>query len=160
MNVRRVVMASCQKLNGLSSSAVPEGTCGVCIHGPCTKIGNNDNNSYVVTETKYKTGDDQPDKHTRIVVCAANKYGLVVFIGVRHFCPVMRQSMEYWKAANKGSTLEALRSTFGEVQGFIDQYGVFMDRKEAYAVASAAGQINTRRPKGYPEYMLFSEDLY
>jgi hypothetical protein len=68
--------------------------------------------------------------------------------------------MEYWKAANKGSTLEALRSTFGEVQGFIDQYGVFMDRKEAYAVASAAGQINTRRPKGYPEYMLFSEDLY
>jgi hypothetical protein len=29
----------------------------------------------------------------------------------------------------------------GAEQGFVDQWGTFMDRKEAYAVAVAAGQI-------------------
>jgi len=45
-------------------------------------------------------------------------------------------------------------------QGFIDQRGVFMDRKEAFLVARAAGQINVRREKSSPADTLFSEDLY
>ncbi|ARK07913.1 hypothetical protein phiA829_093 [Aeromonas phage phiA8-29] len=45
-------------------------------------------------------------------------------------------------------------------QGFIDQWGKFMNREEALAVATAAGQINARRPKTFPETKLFSEDLY
>lgn len=49
-----------------------------------------------------------------------------------------------------------------EDQGFVDQFGVYMDRKEAYQVAKAAGQLH------YPERCgssldgpkLYSEGLY
>jgi hypothetical protein len=43
-------------------------------------------------------------------------------------------------------------------QGFIDQFGVFMTREEAYEVAKAAGQIKYRC--GGDEGRLFSENLY
>lgn len=46
-------------------------------------------------------------------------------------------------------------------QGFIDQWGTFMDRKEAYQVAKAAGQILYGPHLGHcepPE--LDSSDLY
>lgn len=68
----------------------------------------------------------------RRVVCAANKYDCdyggidMIFIGVRHFCPIMRQNMEPHKDFIKRES---------EAQGFIDQFGVFMDRKEALQVA-------------------------
>lgn len=93
----------------------------------------------------------------RRVVCAANKYDCryggvdMVFIGVRHFCPVMRQNMEPHKDFIKRES---------EVQGFIDQFGVFMDRKEALQVARDAGQLNVVRIKTWPSDELFSEDLY
>lgn len=51
-----------------------------------------------------------------------------------------------------------------EVQGFIDQFGVFMNRNEAWDVALAAGQIryieswNYRPSEG--GYVLYSENLY
>lgn len=75
----------------------------------------------------------------------------MVFIGVRHFCPVMRQNMEPHKDFIKRES---------EVQGFIDQFGVFMDRKEALEVARNAGQLNIARIKTWPDNELFSEDLY
>lgn len=53
-----------------------------------------------------------------------------------------------------------LRNCGDYEQGFIDQWGKFMNREEALAVATAAGQINVRRPKTFPETELFSEDLY
>lgn len=93
----------------------------------------------------------------RRVVCAANKYDCgygwidMVFIGVRHFCPVMRQNMEPHKDFIKRES---------EVQGFVDQFGVFMDRKEALQVARDAGQLNVVRIKTWPSDELFSEDLY
>ena len=93
----------------------------------------------------------------RRVVCAANKYNCklggipMVFVGVRHYCPVMRQNMEPHKYfINRES----------EVQGFIDQFGVFMDRKEALEVAKEAWQLNVARIKTWPDDELFSEDLY
>jgi hypothetical protein len=44
-------------------------------------------------------------------------------------------------------------------QGFIDQWGKFMGREEAFDVATAAGQI--RHKSGNPDSKeLFSEDLY
>lgn len=46
----------------------------------------------------------------------------------------------------------------GEVQGFIDQHGVFMDRREAANVAADAGQLH--RYGGAKPEVLFSEDLY
>jgi hypothetical protein len=45
-----------------------------------------------------------------------------------------------------------------EEQGFIDQFGVFMTREEAYVVAKAAGQIKYRC--GGDDGVLFSENLY
>jgi hypothetical protein len=96
---------------------------------------------------------EQPKDPVRVVVCAANKYGDKVFLGARHFDERMRESMEFFD-------IPKLRKAVGEVQGFIDQWGVFMDRKEAYQVALEAGQINVRRPKSIPAEKLFSEDIY
>lgn len=90
---------------------------------------------------------------TRLVVCAANKYGEHVFTGIRHFCPIMCKNM-------KDHDIAWMRKEFGEVQGFVDQHGVFMDRFEALTVATEAGQINRYREKTTPIDRLFSEDLY
>lgn len=87
----------------------------------------------------------------RFVVCAANKYGHYIFTGVRHFCPVMCFNMAHYD-------IKGLRNEYGDVQGFIDQYGVFMDRKEAAIVAAEAGQLD-RYGDVKPD-VLFSEDLY
>lgn len=89
---------------------------------------------------------------TRVVVCAANKYGPFVYTGIRHFCPIMRQNMS-------NANIPQLSRIFGEVQGFVDQYGVFMDRIESLQVAKDAGQIDRWRPKN-PGNWLCSEDLY
>ena len=91
------------------------------------------------------------DRPARSVVCAANKYGDLVFIGVRHFCPVMQFNMQSYD-------IKKMRAENGEVQGFIDQFGVFMDRKEAAIVAKESGQL-ARYSDQFPE-VLFSEDLY
>lgn len=91
---------------------------------------------------------EQPKIPTRVVVCAANRYGDLIVCGARHFDMVMRAQI---KAANIERSVPE--------QGFIDQWGVFMDREEALLVATAAGQINVRRPKS-PGNELFSEDLY
>lgn len=51
-----------------------------------------------------------------------------------------------------------------ETQGFVDQFGVFMDRKEAWEVALAAGQIRFIESWNYRHsedgYILYSENLY
>lgn len=90
---------------------------------------------------------------TRLVVCAANKYGEYIYLGVRHFCPFMCEAME-------NDDIDVMRQAFGEIQGFVDQHGVFMDRFEALTVATEAGQINRYREKTTPIDRLFSEDLY
>lgn len=90
----------------------------------------------------------------RFVVCAALIHGGTIICGPRHFDKVMCdqiEALEYGLAPGDGSHWE---------QGFVDQYGVFMDRKEALQVATDAGQINVRGPKTHPETQLFSEDLY
>ena len=92
------------------------------------------------------------ERGQRFVVCAANQYGEhFMFIGVRHFCPLMRKNMAT-------SDIKWMREKFGEHQGFIDQWGVFMTREEALAVAEAAGQIRFRC--GGDGEKLFSENLY
>ena len=54
--------------------------------------------------------------------------------------------------------IESLRLQHGEIQGFVDQYGVFMSRQEAHAVALLNNQIKYR--VGGDEFKLFSENLY
>lgn len=88
----------------------------------------------------------------RVIVCAANelKNGIVV-LGVRHYDQLMMRQLHAMEMLEMGRTGE---------QGFVDNKGEFLTREEALVVATEAGQINTRREKGWPEHMLFSEDLY
>lgn len=88
----------------------------------------------------------------RLVVCAATRYGDVVIPSARHHDPLMHQTAKLMGVS---------RVTHGiPEQGFIDQFGVFMDRKEALAIAVHMGQVNVYRPKSAPYDALFSEDLY
>lgn len=87
----------------------------------------------------------------RVVVCAAirRKDGKMV-CGARHYDPAMRgQFLRGGKRPKKWISAE---------QGFIDQFGVFMNREEAYKVADAAGQI--KYGMDHSKGTLYSEDLY
>lgn len=91
----------------------------------------------------------------RRVVCAAIKgfsvaRGEILITGSRHFDSVMRAIIEHLGLSGLPNTWK---------QGFIDQWGEYMSREEAFKVALAAGQI--RQKTGNPDSKeLFSEDLY
>jgi hypothetical protein len=95
------------------------------------------------------------------IVCAANKYTIdfsneppetLIITGARHYDKIMRQQINaldeyYWSCKTE------------EVQGFIDQFGNFLTREEAYIIAKENGQII--RECGNPNSVqLFSEHLY
>lgn len=101
----------------------------------------------------------------RWVVCAANRSVTTgrIICGARHYDTIMRshtvrpKGILYWICRLFGKTLARLRKEWrGSEQGFIDQCGVFMDRREAYQVALASGQIKPGAVNG----RLYSEDLY
>ena len=48
----------------------------------------------------------------------------------------------------------------GEDQGFIDQFGDYHTREQAYVIAKIAGQLEGRVKTGSRETSLYSEDLY
>ena len=85
-----------------------------------------------------------------------------IVVGIRHFSRDMREIMS--KAYGEGYHLLV------KTQGFVDQYGKFYDRQEAWKIADKMGQI--RRTTGWEslsnprpanvgdEGMLFSENLY
>lgn len=85
----------------------------------------------------------------RQVVCAANKYGDKIVLGVRHFCPLMCQHLE---ALGLDGGLEE------HEQGFVDQWGNFMTRKEALHVLKTNGRFI--RDDQYQSETLYSENLY
>lgn len=90
------------------------------------------------------------------VVCAAirNKRTGLILCGPRHFDKTMvmliRQSIvnpkfnESWADAD---------------QGFVDQFGNFLGRREAYVIAEKNGQLLDERPS-HTKGCLYSEDLY
>lgn len=82
------------------------------------------------------------------VVCAAVRLKLgIVVCGPRHFDSTMRKM------------LEQLRLTVtGAEQGFVDQFGNFLTREEAWDIAHANGQILRERSRCVGT--LYSEDLY
>lgn len=89
------------------------------------------------------------DRSQRRVVCAAIRDTLGrIITSARHYDPLMHELIPWvggdWKLAE---------------QGFIDQWGKFMTREEAFEVATAGGQI--LKKTGNPDSKeLFSEDLY
>jgi hypothetical protein len=92
----------------------------------------------------------QVDRGVRRVVCAAVLYPCgTMLVGPRHFDATML--VQYHRFGLKVIEPES-------VQGFVDQWGAFMTRKEAHKVASEQGQIRHRC--GGDEGQLFSENLY
>jgi len=88
------------------------------------------------------------------IVCAANKYpdGTLI-LGSRHFDGVMHKTLQAYPHLN---VAEYKRPS--PTQGFIDKYGTFHDRKSAWKIANAAGQIIRR--VGGDDGILYSENLY
>lgn len=92
----------------------------------------------------------KPETQRPRIVAAANKSkkdGLIV-VGARHFDSLMRAQIN---AAGRLST------EFND-QGFIDQFGNFYSREEAFIIAGSNGQIIRRC--GGDDGCLFSENLY
>ena len=90
------------------------------------------------------------EKPQQVVVCPACKLDSVMVCGARHFDHVMRNQMNHmdqdldWKKAE---------------QGFIDQFGYFLTRKEAMQIVKGTNQPFNAGRNGGTAY-LFSEGLY
>lgn len=84
------------------------------------------------------------------IVCAACRYKDYLFLAPRHFDMTMHRQIELMgvEAKDHGGNV---------IQGFIDQYGNFLDRKSALKVAIEAGQVIKKTGS---EGLLFSEDIY
>lgn len=95
---------------------------------------------------------DALDRSQRRVVCAAIRLDDKLVVGPRHWDGVMHSQCDTAARIANHDKHEK------EEQGFIDQRGVFMDRREAWKVADAAGQILFRC--GGDGERLFSENLY
>lgn len=98
--------------------------------------------------------NDITEKNQRRVVCSACRSsvsGLMV-LGPRHMDNTMRTHIDL--------TPNHTHSDFDE-EGFIDQYGVYMDRREAWSVAKEANQIVYRCGGDQTNGgTLYSENLY
>ena len=100
-----------------------------------------------------KTWTNCPEYGTvRRVVTAACRNPVTgkIFIGIRHYCPLMRQAIE-----DSGEILGVNAD-----QGFVDQWGNFLTRDEAWYIVSVNEEAHSLR---YPldEYeTLYSENLH
>ena len=89
------------------------------------------------------------ERTQRRVVCSAVSKDGQLILGPRHFDPTMQWQLAKYKGWHWHDA----------EQGFIDQWGKFMTREEAFEVANTAGQIRVKT--GNPSSRkLFSEDLY
>ena len=98
-------------------------------------------------------------KKLQRVVCAANRMpDGFMFIGARHWDMHMHQQADNYKQV--GGTKE--NSLVKAEQGFIDQFGNFLTREEAWEIARRQGQIirECSDPIDCEDGMLFSENLY
>ena len=84
----------------------------------------------------------------RRIVCAAMRKENRIITGARHYDKIMRQQME---------ASEGLVWWRGCEQGFIDQFGDFLCREDAWKIAQEQEQI--RKEVSSPG-ILYSENLY
>ena len=114
-------------------------------------------------EANNAAGAGYMTRLVRLVVCAAIRHrenGFVI-CGPRHG-NCLNAAARWGDGDQRSEAWEC---------GFVDQSGDFMDRREAWTVADAAGQI--RRPRGFERHyndqrpanvgdsaLLFSENLY
>lgn len=105
-------------------------------------------------EEIYKNAMENIKKQRRIV-CAANrlKDGTVI-LGIRHWDDFMHRTFEQIKDDDKEED-----AVIGHQQGFIDQWGNFVSRREAWDIALHQEQI-VRTGPGFEGPDLYSENLY
>lgn len=88
-------------------------------------------------------------KPQQVVVCAAIKIGDVILCGARHCDSAMR---------SQAKAIGIITMQNGQ-QGFIDQFGDFLTRKEAMNIVKENGQtFHIERNQG--DSVLYSEGLY
>lgn len=98
------------------------------------------------------------DKAQRIVCAACRWPDGHVILGIRHFSPDMRLS-----AALQGYDVAECRE-----QGFVDQFGTYLTREEAFKIAMQQGQFRAYQSAITTAFdiskiktdKLYSEDLY
>ncbi len=88
----------------------------------------------------------------QFIVCAACQYEYIVLCSARHWDILMKIQLR-----NLNKLGAELKMSFFE-EGFIDQFGDFIERKEAYIIAKKSGQLNLERNVSH--IRLFSEGLY
>jgi hypothetical protein len=88
------------------------------------------------SETKPPADEGRLDRRVRRVVCAALRAADGrLLLGIRHYSTDMHAQLARRDDRNRFQHLS------GDDQGFVDQHGVYMTRREAYDVALQAGQI-------------------
>lgn len=87
----------------------------------------------------------------QIVVCAACKYAGLTLCGARHWDKVMSSQYHNLTIKPPGSKFE---------QGFIDQFGTFLTRKEAFKIVEENGQPFNAERNGGVDGTLYNEGLY
>lgn len=112
-----------------------------------------------VTRTYYGIGEKVPE----LIVCSAIKFSMTnlfdsnynkdfILPMVRHYSPDGREILNLIRTPNTAYEINELE------QGFLTNYGRFVDRKEALAIAKAHNQIIC--DIGYEPKELYSEMLY
>jgi len=88
----------------------------------------------------------------RVVCAALREDGGEIILGPRHLDDAMRVQIAH-------SQTPDLRYWSQAEQGFIDQYGRFLTREEAFVIATEAGQF-FRECGSEASGLLYSENLY
>jgi len=99
-------------------------------------------------------------KELQRVVCAANKLtDGTLLIGARHWDQHMRKQSFHYKESSRNTEIHEIANA---EQGFIDQFGNFLTRKEAWKIAKKQNQIIRicSDPIETEDGILFSENLY
>ena len=86
------------------------------------------------------------------IVCSAVKYKELIVHGRRHGDAFTTMEKLMQQEAYKSIKAEDITS------GFIDQYGEFHDRKSAWKIAEAAGQIKYGKGTSEAEILIRTED--
>ena len=110
---------------------------------------------------QFLNGWAPPEHVQRRIVCAAVKYGegkdALVVCAPRHHDPRMNHTLGKLREDKLFDFEVAGRAE----QGFVDQFGLFLNRTEAWHIAVAANQITDRCPKDrWDDETLYSEWLY
>lgn len=91
-------------------------------------------------------------KEQRIVCAALRAEDGEVLLGIRHYSTDMYVNIDNRRDGDK------FKHRSDKDQGFVDQWGTFLSREEAYKIAQKNGQL--KYPEACHRERLYSEGLY